>query len=87
MSRAWIECLDQVPGSSDGLNVLQRPCHSGDNQLWRPEQVKGNLFKLVNKQSGRVLEVSGNQSLQNGANIQTWSYDGSGDMIWTLNRH
>jgi hypothetical protein len=80
------KCLDQVPGNGDGLNVLQWACHFGDNQLWRPEQVTGNWFKLVNKQSGRVLEVAGNQSTQNGANVQTWAYDGSGDMIWQFNR-
>lgn len=80
------KCLDQA-GSGNGANVVQWGCHFGDNQQWRPEQVNGNLFKLVNKQSGRVLEISGNQSTQNGANIQTWDYDGSGDMIWQINRH
>ena len=82
------KCLDQVPGSSDGLNVTQWGCHFGDNQLWHPQQAPGsNFFELVNKQSGRVLEVSGNQSTQNGANVQTWTYDGSGDMKWQLTRH
>jgi Ricin-type beta-trefoil lectin domain-like len=82
------KCLDQVPGSSDGLNVTQWACHFGDNQLWHPQQAPGsNFFELVNKQSGRVLEVSGNESTQNGANIQTWTYDGSGDMKRQLVRH
>jgi hypothetical protein len=81
------KCLDQVPGSSDGLDVIQHGCHFGSNQLWRPESAGGSYVKLVNKQSGRVLEVSGNQSTSNGANVQTWTYDGSGDMRWQLVRH
>ena len=71
-----------------GLNVTQWGCHFGDNQLWHAEQAPGsNYFTLTNEQSGRVLEVSGNQSTQNGANIQTWTYDGSGDMKWQVTRH
>ncbi len=81
------KCLDQAPGSADGLDVTQWGCHFGDNQLWRPESVGGNDVKLINKQSGRVLELSGWQPTQNGANVQTWSYDGSGDMRWQLVRH
>ena len=82
------KCLDQVPGTSDGLNVSQWGCHFGDNQLWRAVQAPGsNLFEIINKQSGKVLEISGYQSTQNGANIQTWSYDGSGDMKWQITRH
>lgn len=57
------------------------------NQLWRPEQVIGTTHKLVNKQSGRVLEIDGYQSTTNGANIQTWTYDGAGDMKWQIVRH
>jgi hypothetical protein len=81
------KCLDQAPGSRDGLDVTQWACHFGDNQRWRAESAGGSYLKLVNEQSGRVLELSGNQSPQNGANVQTWSYDGSGDMRWQLVRH
>ena len=81
------KCLDQVPGTTDGLDVTQWGCHFGDNQLWKPQSAGGSYLTLLNKQSGRVLEVSGNQATQNGANVQTWSYDGSGDMKWQLVRH
>lgn len=82
------KCLDQVVGNTDGLNVRQQGCTFADNQLWHPAQAPGtNFFELVNKQSGRVLEISGNQSTANGANVQTWTYDGSADMRWQIVRH
>ncbi len=77
------KCLDQNPGSGDGLNVVQWRCHFQSNQLWQPIDVGGGFFRLVNQQSGKVLEVEGIQSQSNGANIQTWTYDGSsGDKKW-----
>lgn len=78
------KCLAQQDGTRDGLNVLQADCNGSDAQAWYAERYQGPFFTLRNKQSDKVLELTGNQNAANGVNIQTWSFDGSEDMQWQL---
>jgi hypothetical protein len=78
-------CLEVVGWSqADGGNIGQWGCHFGNNQLFQPVNSPGGSVRLLNRHSGKVIEVAGLQSTANGANVQQWTYDGSGDMHWML---
>ncbi|MBI5916085.1 MAG: HYR domain-containing protein [Bacteroidetes bacterium] len=50
---------------------------------WKFENLGNGLFKIVNVQSGKVLDVSG-ASMADGANIQQWSYGGGDNQKWKV---
>ncbi len=45
--------------------------------------VLGGIYKISNKNSGKVLDVR-NSSLQNGARIQQWDFFGSDNQLWRI---
>jgi hypothetical protein len=69
----------EVRGSSfaDGAQVDQFLCAPDPNQLWRLGRGNdNNHFTLVNMNSGKCLDVSGN-STANGAKVQQWCCNGT----------
>jgi len=79
----------EVDASSvaEGANVVQRACTLGDNRRWTPTERAPGLFTLTNRNSGKVLDVLGQNSLANGSNgtdgdLVQATFDGSADQLW-----
>ena len=66
-----------------GTNIFHLGTNDDDNRLWKIESVGEGYYKLVNKYSGKVLDVSG-VSKANGANVHQWEYGGSPNQQWKL---
>jgi hypothetical protein len=59
------KCLGVVGGSTaEGANVEQRSFTSAAGQTWQILQVSPGVYKIVNKTSGRVLDLNGSQVVQ-----------------------
>ncbi len=64
-----MKCLN-VTGTLSGANVEQEPCAvSAIGQQWQIVAVSRGLYKLINANSGKVMEVDGG-STANGANVE-----------------
>lgn len=72
------KCLD-IAGisNSNGANLQQYTCGTGDNQQFRFESVGGDWFKIRAKHSGKCLNVN-RQSRSDGANIHQWNCSNRG---------
>ncbi|VUD64361.1 Extracellular exo-alpha-(1-_5)-L-arabinofuranosidase [Thalassocella blandensis] len=77
-------CIDKASANHLGANLTQQPCHLTQNQRWQAEAYEGPFYILRNPETDTVIEIAGHQNPANGANIQTWSFDGSEDMQWLL---
>jgi hypothetical protein len=59
------KCLGVVNGSTaDNANVEQRAFSAAAGQTWQILQVAPGTYKIVNKTSGRVLDLNGSQVVQ-----------------------
>ncbi|WP_035839587.1 RICIN domain-containing protein [Kitasatospora azatica] len=70
--------------TADGASVNQWPSTGGVNQQWNIVPVSGQLVKIVNRNSGKALEIPWNshwrttaadQSTYNGGNNQLWYFE------------
>jgi Ricin-type beta-trefoil lectin domain-like/Right handed beta helix region len=68
--------------SQDGGKVQQVPFFGGDHQLWTLQAVNGH-YKIINKASGKVLDVSG-FSKDNGALVHQWTSNDADNQRWKL---
>lgn len=66
--------------SRDGINVEQGSC-SADTASWDLIDVGGREVAVVNRATGKVLDVNG-ASQDDGANVQGWSWNGTGAQRW-----
>ncbi len=66
--------------SRDGINVEQGSC-SSDTASWDLIDVGGREVAVVNRATGKVLDVNG-ASQDDGANVQGWSWNGTGAQRW-----
>lgn len=64
-------------------NVQQWAWNGSDAQLWRVERAGGDSFRLVNKGSGKVLDVNCG-SLRSGENVQQWEANGTAAQAFKL---
>ena len=68
-----------------GANVVQYGTNDAYNRQWKIESVGSGYYKLTNRQTGRVLDVSGGPSATgDGANVQQWDYSGGTNQQWGL---
>jgi|GEM_PF-2406997 len=81
------KCLDvYMRGTEDGDNVQQWECHGGDNQQWRLYLAGDGQYGIMNKGSGRYLEVSGTDqgAKGDGSNVQQWEWVDGPNQKWEL---
>lgn len=64
-----------------GGAVRQWPSNGADPQRWSVESVGSGNFRLVNKRSGRVLDVDGCSQTQ-GTKVQQWDWLGGDCQRW-----
>ena len=77
-------CLD-VPGSSHewGEQLIQWPCHGGNNQKFSlPANLRG-IGQIVNKATGLCLDVA-DADVAEEADIVQWGCSGKGNQQWSL---
>jgi len=67
----------QSASTAEGADVIQFTYGgSNTNDEWAIESLSGGFFRIINRNSGKVLEVLGS-SLDNGADVvqRTWNGD------------
>ena len=67
--------------NNDGAPVQEQTYSAGDNQKWRFTTVPGGFYEIVNRASGKSLDVTVGSS-NDGAVMQQWSYLGGGNQQW-----
>ena len=84
-----LRCLEGnlVAGVSNYSNqnnaqITQQSSQSGANQKWILMKVDSDYYKIVNVNSGKVLEVA--MSLVNGKWIRQWDYVGASNQKWQI---
>ncbi|WP_104782069.1 MULTISPECIES: RICIN domain-containing protein [Streptomyces] len=68
-------------GTGDGVNVVQWPSNGGTHQQSNIVKVSGQLYKMVNRISGKALAINGS-SHSKGANLQQCTYSGGNNQLW-----
>jgi len=72
--------LDVV--NNDNKDICQMTASGIDSQQWKIEKV-GGYYKIINKQYGKGLDVSG-ESKNNGAGVHLWDYLGISNQLWKI---
>jgi len=60
-----------------GANIQAWDDNGKDNQLWRIVPLANNNFAIINKHSGKALDVVGSDLNKNGANLQQYNWENS----------
>jgi poly(3-hydroxybutyrate) depolymerase len=75
----------QVASNSTGADISQQSDGNAASQQWRVVDQGGGVVSLVNRQSGLALDVW-NTSTADGARISQWTYTGSPNQRFQLQR-
>nr|WP_315971349.1 cellulase family glycosylhydrolase [Paenibacillus sp. N3.4] len=68
-------------GTADGSNVQIWDDNGTGAQQWVITDVGGGLYKVINTNSNKGLDVAGTA---NGSNVQIWSYGGGLNQKWSI---
>jgi Ricin-type beta-trefoil lectin domain-like len=68
--------------TQNNAQIMQQTLQSGANQKWILMKVDPYYYKIVNVNSGKVLEVA--MSLVNGKWIRQWDYVGASNQKWRI---
>jgi parallel beta-helix repeat protein len=69
--------------TNDGVRVEQAGSDQYDRRLWKIQATTNGYYQLINKRSGKVLDVSG-ASTADGAAVQSRAYTGGNSQQWKL---
>ncbi len=75
-----------VTGGGHGHAIALSPWTGADNQLWLLEALTGDnsgYYRVTNKESGLVLDVSG-ASKKNGGKVIVWTSHGGANQVWSI---
>ena len=80
------QVLDVYGGGKDnGVNVISWVDNNGNGQKWQFVRTGNGIYKIVSVNSGKCLEVAGQDSNTNGGNVQQWDYEaGWSNKLWKL---
>jgi glucosylceramidase len=83
LSQNSFACVDGQTGGN-GQPVQQWQCGSAQyNQEWQLQAVGGAYYKVLNRSTGGVWDVTGGQTATaDGTRIQQWSYTGGSNQQW-----
>ena len=79
-SRLCVEL--QQASAQEGVRIQQSECRDAQGG-WDVVQQDNNEFAIVNRRSGRVLDVQ-NSSSEDGATVQQWAWNESAAQRWRL---
>ena len=75
-------CLDTAADSkADGVNVQTGQLDFSQSQAWQVYKQTDGAYKLVNRQTGKCLDLKGG-TLSSGQNVQQWTDNGSRAQSW-----
>lgn len=79
------QVLDVVGGGKDnGVNVNSWSSNGTNWQKWQFVRTENGIYKIINVNSGKCLEVAGQDTNVNGGNVQQWDYVGGNNQKWKL---
>jgi thermitase len=81
------KCLDvRNAATSNGTQVDQYACHTGDHQKWQIESLGSGLYKLKAMHSGRLLSIGGGTPANQteGAKTTQWDDGTYNDQKWYI---
>ena len=79
------QVLDVVGGGKDnGVNVNSWSSNGTNWQKWQFVKTENGIYKIINVNSGKCLEVAGQDTNVNGGNVQQWDYVGGNNQKWKL---
>lgn len=79
------QVLDVVGGGKDnGVNVNSWSSNGTNWQKWQFVRAQNGIYKVINVNSGKCLEVAGQDTNVNGGNVQQWDYVGGNNQKWKL---
>ena len=73
----------QNQSGSDGAKAVQSSYADRDSQLWNLSDQGDGYYYIINKNSGKYLEVADN-SIEDGASVGQWGPTGYDCQKWTL---
>lgn len=77
------QVLDVVGGGKDnGVNVNSWSSNGTNWQKWQFVKTENGIYKIINVNSGKCLEVAGQDTNVNGGNVQQWDYVGGNNQKW-----
>ncbi|MEZ4605418.1 MAG: RICIN domain-containing protein [Deinococcales bacterium] len=77
------KCLDVFEArTTQGTNIIQYSCHTGNNQKWKIEAV-GSSYRLTAMHSNQVLDVS-SSSTSDGADAIQWPWNNTRNQLWDI---
>jgi hypothetical protein len=68
--------------TADGAEVMQWNANGQSNQQWYLRQVTGNLFTIVNVNSGKALDNYSNNG--KGSQVRQWTTNAQAQQLWTV---
>jgi hypothetical protein len=68
---------------ADGGNVQIWGYVGANTQQWKIEATTDGYYRILNRNSGKALDVNGN-STADGANVHQWTYGGGLNQQWKL---
>jgi mannan endo-1,4-beta-mannosidase len=72
---------------TDGGNTQLWSYVGAANQQWRIENIGDGYYRLINRHSGKALDVAGGAGmLDDGANVQQWTPNGQTNQHWRFER-
>lgn len=68
----------------NGANVNSWSSNGTNWQKWQFVRTENGLYKIIKVNSGKCLEVAGQDTNVNGGNVQQWDYVGGNNQKWKL---
>jgi len=66
-----------------GAGIIQWPWNGGNNQQWQLTSTGTGIYKVINRNSGDVVDVN-NASKTNGASVIQWTWSGGSNQQWQI---
>ncbi len=73
----------QDKSKENGAKIVQMRERKSAAHDWKIEHVADGDYKIINRNSGKALEVF-EHSLETGANIAQWDFHGADNQLWKI---
>ena len=81
-------CLGISGTNNDDNLVLKTKNQSDKSQLWEVEEISDGIYKIINVQSNRSIDVEGGSYVEyNGCKMQLWDYAGASQQQFLIENY